>query len=321
MRTAGTRGLREELRRSWPLARRLEPVDPQAPVPPPSLPPGHVVEVPGRGEVFVRRSSAGPDRPTILLLHGWTASADLNWWRVYEPLAQLGSVVAVDHRGHGRGMRSVEPFSLEAAADDAAGVLGVLGISSAVVCGYSMGGPIGLLLWERHRDLVDGLVLQATALEWRATLRERLMWRTMGIVEYILRLGAPRGVIDRLLRQAIETSPDLEPYQGWITGELRRGDPTDLANAGRALGRFDARPFASRIAVPTVVVVTTGDRLVRPGKQRQLARAITGAEVMELDADHDAALVSAGPFPEVTTRAMRAVLPRVEASTGEVHTR
>src|SRR6478609_7013330 len=90
------------------------------PVPPAPLPPGRTVTVPGRGEVFLR--DTGGDGPPLLLLHGWTASADLNWIRVYAPLAEAGyRVLAVDHRGHGRGIRSPAPFRLSDCAADAAG--------------------------------------------------------------------------------------------------------------------------------------------------------------------------------------------------------
>src|SRR4051794_5517594 len=115
------------IRRIRRLSRRLEPWTPEPPVPPP-LPPGGLVNVPGRGEVFVRRLDGAPGAIPILLLHGWTSAADLTWWRVYERLGTLGSVIALDHRGHGRGIRSDERFTLEDAADDAAGVLRELGL-------------------------------------------------------------------------------------------------------------------------------------------------------------------------------------------------
>lgn len=266
-----------------------------------------MVAVPGRGEVFLREQPGPPGAPPILLLHGWTASADLNWWRLYDRVADLGPLLAPDHRGHGRGIRSEEPFTLESAADDAAALLRHLGVGPAVVCGYSMGGPISVLLWQRHPDLVKGLVLEATALEWRASPRERIVWKTMGLVEYVLRLGPSKGFIERFLRDAIDTAPDLASYRGWLIGELRRGDAADLAHAGRALGSYDARPFAGGIDVPAAVVVTTRDRLVRPRKQRALARAIPGAVEFELDGDHDACLVHVERFAAVTLEALRAV--------------
>ncbi len=185
---------RADMTRARRFLRPLTPDEPQPPVPPPGLPPARIVEVPGRGEVFVRERMGVAGQPTILLLHGWTASADLNWFRAYDAVSVLGRLVAVDHRGHGRGMRSEERFSLEAAADDAAGVLRELDAGPAVVVGYSMGGPIALLLWHRHPELVAGLVLESTAMEWKAAWRERVTFRFMALVEYFLRLGRPRRI-------------------------------------------------------------------------------------------------------------------------------
>ena len=85
-----------------------------------------------------------PDAPTVLLLHGWTASADLQFMAAYRALGERFSFVGIDHRGHGRGFRSTQPFELDDVADDAAAVAVQLGISSVIAVGYSMGGPVAL---------------------------------------------------------------------------------------------------------------------------------------------------------------------------------
>lgn len=307
---AGDPGWRATADRIRLLARRLEPREPEPPVPP-ALPPGRTLIVPDRGEVFLRDVPGPAEQPPILLLHGWTSTADLTWWRVYDQLATHGRVLAIDHRGHGRGIRSDERFTLEDAADDAAGVLDALGCAPAIVCGYSMGGPIAMLLWHRRPELVAGLVFQATALEWRASIRERMVWRTMSVVERVLRSARSKSVVDRLLREVLEREPELLEVRGWLEGELRRGDVTAIADAGRAMGRYDARPFAAHVDVPTSVTVTTEDRMVRPSKQRALAKAIPGARTFELDADHDACMTSIDGFPRVTLAAVAAVLDRL----------
>lgn len=306
--------LRIELARARAFARRLDHSDPMAPVPPANLPPGRVVELPGRGEIFVRERLGAPSQPPILLLHGWTASADLNWFRAYDAVAPLGRLLAVDHRGHGRGMRSEQRFTLEDAADDAAALLRTLDTGPAVVVGYSMGGPIAALLWQRHPELVRGLVFEATALEWQATRRERFVMRFMGGLEFGLRLGRPKGLLERVMRGAVDESPDLQPLLGWLKAEVRRGDPTALADAGRALGGYDARPFAGSVNVPTAVVVTTKDRLVKPRKQRALADAIPQATTWEVKGDHDVCLVRPREFADVTVAAITDVIARSEAA-------
>jgi pimeloyl-ACP methyl ester carboxylesterase len=304
---------RYHARRARQLARRLTPPDPESPVPP-ALPPGFVVPVPGRGEVFTRRAEGPAGAPAILLLHGWTTTADINWWRAYERLAAHGTVLAPDHRGHGRGLRSEEPFTLEDAADDAAALLETLGLGPAVVCGYSMGGAIAVLLQHRHPHLVGGLVLEATALEWRHSWWERLVWRTMGVVERVLRSSRSRGLVERFLRESIEKCPDLAPYRAWLKGELHRGDPSAIAHAGRALGEYDGRAMAAAVDVPAAVVVTLDDHLVRPRKQRALADAIRDAQQFEIDADHDACLTSVEDFASVTEQAVLAVLAAARRS-------
>jgi len=273
------------------------------------LPDAHIVHVPGRGEVFVREAPGPGGGPAVLLLHGWTLSADLNWFSgAYEVASRHGHVVAPDVRGHGRGMRSVQPFTLQRAADDVAGLVTELRLGRVVVVGYSMGGSIAMLLAHDHPDTVAGLVLASTALQWRDTLYERVLWRGMAGVEYVLRFGAPQGITDRYLRHAAQQSPALAPYRSWMKGEARRGDASDIAAAGRALAAHDGRPLAAAIRVPTAVVVTCHDRLIRPKRQRLLADAIRGSHLVEVDGAHNAWMVKPVEFAEALDKALSLVM-------------
>jgi len=121
----------------------------------PPLPPGRHVVLPGRGTTFVRQLDGPPGAPVLLLLHGWTAPSDLTWFACFEELSHHFGVVAMDLRGHGRGLRSRAPFRLEDCADDAAALVDVLGLRAPgtgplVVVGYSLGGCVAQLLWRRH---------------------------------------------------------------------------------------------------------------------------------------------------------------------------
>src|ERR671917_259355 len=173
-----------------------------APEPPVELPPGRAVHVPGRGELFVR--DTGGDGTPVLLLHGWTASADLNWWAQYAALADAGyRAIALDHRGHGRGLRTYADFRLTDCADDAVAVLEHLGAGPAVAVGYSMGGPLALLAARRHPGPVSGIVLCATTSYWRSP-RIRGLWWSMSL--FRLWLG-------------------LAPYEIWRGGLPAAGPP------------------------------------------------------------------------------------------------
>lgn len=289
-------------RRSGPGS--LAPARPPDPVPP--LPPGRIVNIQGRGETLVRETEAREaGQPAIALAHGWTLSADLNWFSgVYDVAARHGRVVAPDLRGHGRGLRSEEVFTLEAAADDLAVLIRQLGAAPAVLVGYSMGGSIALLCAERHPDCVAGLVLAATALQWRTSTWERVVWSALATTEWALRLPTPKGVANRYLRRAVAQSPAVEPYCDWLKAEMRRGDPTDIGAAGRALSAFDGRAAAARVRVPTAVVVTERDRLIRRRRQVQLAQAVPGATVVGLDAAHNGWLVRPDRFAAAVDQAL-----------------
>lgn len=277
----------------------------------PWLPPGQTIVLPGRGEVFVRvHRHSDPGRPWLLLLHGWTASADLQFFTAYEALAEQWSFVAIDHRGHGRGMRPTTPFRLEDAADDAAAALEQLGVGQVVTVGYSMGGPISMYVAQRHPHLVCGLVVQATALEWSATRWERARWRSVRLLGPIMRSWAYPRWVRYLLTRLLGVGHQLEPYVPWLEGEMRRGDHLGIVQAGRALSRHDARLWASALGRPAAAVVTTRDRLVPPRKQRELA-TVLGAEVIELDGDHTVCWETPDTYRAATVTAAASVLERV----------
>jgi 3-oxoadipate enol-lactonase len=260
-----------------------------APEPPIPLPTGTVVHVPGRGEMFVR--DTGGEGPPVLLLHGWMFSADLNWYRTYDPLQDAGyRVLAVDHRGHGRGIRSPEPFRLADAADDAAALLAHLKVQPVMAVGYSMGGPIASLLARRHPQLVAGLILGATSLDWTGP-RMKTFWRTMAGLRLALGL-APERLWRRGLRAAGFPQSAITT---WVAAELSRGSSVDIAEAGRELGRYDATSWIAGLDAPAAVIVTTEDTAVPPAKQRALAAALR-APSYEVHGDHGAVIVKADEF-------------------------
>jgi len=300
---AANPALRDEARRLRRLARPMGFRSPGAPVPPP-LPAGCVLTIPGRGEVFVRDTGAHDQpAPPVLLLHGWTVSADLNFFALYDELAARHRVLALDHRGHGRGMRPQTAFSLEECADDAAALLAEVGIGPAIVVGFSMGGAIGMLLHDRHPDMVAGMVFCGTALEWKESPRERIVWRGMSLLEVALRSGTGEGIVSRVLREVIDGAPELEALEPWVTGEFHRGSPADLAGAGRALAHYDGRELAPDVGVPCAVVVTTTDQMVRPEKQYELAEALD-ADIFTLDGDHFAPFTKGPAFAKAIATAV-----------------
>ena len=141
----------------------------------PKLPTARFVDLDDRGTIIVRDFGGQPGAPVLALLHGWTATADLNWFKCYEGLGERYRIIAFDHRGHGTGIRTKKPFRLEDCADDVVDVASALGVDAFIPVGYSMGGPVAQLIWRRHRERVPGLVLCATAAYFAGRRTERRM--------------------------------------------------------------------------------------------------------------------------------------------------
>ena len=283
--------------RSLPALLRRRRAPRLAPDPPIAPPPGRLVHVPGRGEFFVRDS--GGDGPAVLLLHGWMVSADLNWITMYEPLRAAGyRVLAMDHRGHGRGLRGPAPFRLADCAVDAAAVLHEVGVERVVAVGYSMGGPIAALLARDHAPVVAGLVLCATAPDWQEPNMKR-GWRLMSFLR--LELGLfPNGFWRAALRGI--GLPDSAGTT-WAAAELSRGNARDIAEAGRELGRYDGRAWLAELTQPRAVIVPVADMLVPVRKQRELA-ALVGVVPREVPGTHVAVTTHAEPFVEALLAAL-----------------
>ena len=195
--------------------------------------------------------------PTVVLLHGLAATGPLNWDPIIESLAERFRVLALDHRGHGRGIRPDEPVSLEDCADDVAALLDVLGVRRALLVGYSMGGAIAQLTWRRHPHRVAGLVLLATAARFRI----------------------PPGseAATRLLVEANRHN-DRIPLVGHSATALR--------DAVQALGRFDSRGWVGTRYVPAIVLATSSDRVVAPELQHELAAHLAGGHTVEVAGGH-----------------------------------
>lgn len=254
------------------------------------VPLGRRIELPGRGTTFVRDVDGPAGAPTLVLLHGWMASGGTNWYRVFEPASHHFRVIAPDMRGHARGLRSWRRFTLAACADDVAATMDVLGIESAIIVGYSMGGPVAQLMWQRHREKVDGLVLCATSHSFVPGVRERLIFTsTMAAAAGTTRVGRAMTAWPRsMLKQWVPFSTGGRPttMQSWAAGELRRHDWRMILEAGHAIGQYDARKWIGEVDVPTTVVVTARDRALVPEQQDRLATSIPDAVVRRVDDGH-----------------------------------
>ena len=281
------------------------PADPPAP----ELPPSTIIDLAALGDVEVREVPGPAGAPTVILIHGWTASADINFFTCYRSLGEHVRVIAFDQRGHGGGLRTRRVVRLEDCADDVARVADALGVDTFIPIGYSMGGAIAQLTWRRHRDRVDGLVLAATAPHFAERRDERLSFLGLTGLAALARV-TPSQARDRISDQ-VYLRRKTETWGPWAVAQAARHDWRMVLEAGRALGNFSSTDWLEEIDVPTSVIVTMRDPVVPLRRQVRLFDRIPGAEAFRVDGEHDAVVANADRFVPTLVRAVDSVIGRL----------
>jgi 3-oxoadipate enol-lactonase len=277
------------------------------------VPAGRTVELAGRGTTWILEVAGPPGAPVLLLLHGLGATAALNWHAVFDCLGCHYRVIALDYRGHGRGIRLRGRFRLADCADDAAALLDALGIERAIAVGYSMGGPVAQLLWYRHRARVAGLVLCATSRNFRGRssrgVPDVLFPAAIPGIAFGSRL-VPAPLRRKLLRDLLASRIRNPEIREWVASEVGGHDFGAILEAAGSIMRFNSAEWIGSVAVPTAVVITERDQLVSPAAQRKLAQSIPGATIHTVDGDHAACGYRPREFAAALLEACESVVVR-----------
>ena len=269
------------------------------------LPVGELVDLPGRGSTYVFDS--GPaDGPTYVLLHSLACTGMMTWYPALNLIREYGRVVVFDQRCHGQGI-SPPRMLLEDCADDVAALADVLGIDTFVPVGYSMGSLVAQLVWRRHRQRVDGLVLCAAAAAVSRAAYERV---ATGLFAALIESLTPAP---RRCEPAGAVSRGMLPDHQWVLGQFRATSPGGITRAVAEVVRFDSTSWVADIDVPTAVVVTMKDRAFGVRRQQWLANQIPDAEMVQIDAGHAGCTFAPAAFVSGLGQAIESVHRRLSA--------
>lgn len=267
------------------------------------IPDGRVVELPHRGTTYVVDS--GPQAgPTFVLLHSVACTGVMTWYPALTELQRFGRVVVFDQRGHGQGITTPR-FLLEDCADDVAALADALGVDTFVPVGYSMGSLVAQLVWKRHRERVDGLVLCAATAAVNRANYERI---ATGVFAALLESLSPAA---RRLPPAAVVAPGLLAEHQWLLGQVRSTSPGAITRALAEIIRFDSSPWVHEVDVPTAVLVTMRDRAFGVARQRWLADRIPDAVTVEVEAGHAGCTFASGKFVAGLAAAVESVRDRI----------
>jgi pimeloyl-ACP methyl ester carboxylesterase len=108
-------------------------------------------------ELYYEIHGASQEKP-LIMLHGGLGTADM-FAPLIPPLSETRQLIAVELQGNGHTADIDRPMSYQFMADDVAALIKHLGLESADVLGYSMGGGVALQTAIRHPEVVRRLVL------------------------------------------------------------------------------------------------------------------------------------------------------------------
>jgi pimeloyl-ACP methyl ester carboxylesterase len=115
-----------------------------------------------------------PDKPSIVLLHGFQSNAH-TWDTFSSAMAADYHVLALEQRGHGDSDWAPDGnYPPETFASDAAAFIDALNVAPTLLIGHSMGGRYAALVTAEHPDKVSKLVMVDTPAELPSNIESLL---------------------------------------------------------------------------------------------------------------------------------------------------
>lgn len=233
----------------------------------------------------------GEGRP-VVLLHGWSLSADM-WDYQAVALAQAGHrVIAYDRRGFGRSAQPWRGYHYDGFADDLADVLAAVGAGEgATLVGYSMGSGEVCRYMSRHegRGVARAVLVSPVAPRLLRAPDNPSGYDPAKFDEQTRQLRADRPDFFRtyakgLYGQGVLTHPVSQATVDWTWRVMLQAGLHPLLAAREAFGRTDFTADLSAFAIRTLVVHGTGDTDAPiDATGRAAARGIEGAGLLEYD--------------------------------------
>jgi pimeloyl-ACP methyl ester carboxylesterase len=233
---------------------------------------------------------ANPHAKVLLLVHGFLSSA-YAWEAVAAALVVHYRIVVVDLPGFGESEKPDADryrYDYDAFAETLLDISAALGLSRVCVIGHDIGGSAALTLAARHPSVVSHLVL-VSPIVYHASFGPWVDVARMPIIgsiafKQLYGRGAFMGMVDAYAAHAEHHQVALDRAFSHFT--TPRGREAAYATL---LGMQDTRALVAmlpRVLVESLVIWGQDDRVVAAPQGRRLARELTRARLLMVDAGH-----------------------------------
>jgi class 3 adenylate cyclase len=232
----------------------------------------------------VSTSSSGPD---LLLAPGSVTHLEVLWQeprveRFLTRVAGFARLIIMDPRGLGLSDRLTDVPTLDERVADLLAVLDAAGSERAALFGNADTGPPCIAAAVNHPDRVSSLILCGTWPRSSWSDDYPLGWKEddWSAFERFVREDWGKPASARYADRADEA------FRDWYATLMRQGaSPRAMLLLGQMSLEVDVRSMLPSVAVPTLVMHRSGDKVVEVENGRYLAERIPGARWVELDGD------------------------------------
>lgn len=226
----------------------------------------------------------------IVLIPGFISHLDRDWddpRHAYflHRLGTMGRLIRFDKRGTGMSDRPAGVPDLEMRMHDVLAVMDAVGSERAVVCGYSEGGPMAVMLAATHPERVSSLVLYGSYA--RRTWAEDYPWAETrdAYRERLARLASAWDWEADLLMRC--PSGDRAMQRWWKHRMQAAATPSTIRALSEMNTLVDVRELLPTVGVPTLVLHRRDDALIPLADAYYLAERIPNSTLRVLEgADH-----------------------------------
>lgn len=222
----------------------------------------------------------------MILLPGLLGTIGSDWRRFLPEFSRTFHTIAVDLRGHGKSNNPSGRFSLRILVDDLSRLMDTLQVERTLICGYSLGGYVGLKFGLESQERVAGLVMHGTKYSW-----------TPGSIQAAIETLSPTAILESTPRRAetlqLEHTSSGEP-DGWkqlvlTSRDFLYGLPKETIH----------RHELKQVRFPVVISRCDEDPMIEQEEAERLQRAIPSARLLVLNqCNHAIRSVSKTSFVE-----------------------
>jgi len=238
----------------------------------------------------LRYELTGSGNTTLVLVHEMGGTLD-SWDQVLPALNNTRRVLRYDTRGAGLSEKIQDKVTWDDMAGDLNALLDALNITGNVaLAGIAVGAAICVHFAVRYPQRAGALVLHGPATGVTAERRQASLDRAAAV-----EANGMRGVVETSLANSYppvvrHSAEEFRKFRArWLAN-----DPQSFAAINRMLAATDITAELARIACPTLVTAGTHDGLRPPSVIEPMSQQIPGAQFLELNSGHFAAIQTPG---------------------------